>query len=68
MQICAPDQVRGRVSAAFQASDAIAAVAGALAGPAVVALVNLSSAVVVLSAAVMVAAVAASILLPPARA
>jgi predicted MFS family arabinose efflux permease len=64
LQLCTPDRVRGRVSAAFQASDAVAAVAGALAAPALVALADLGRAVLVLSVAVLVAAAVAAILLP----
>lgn len=64
LQISTPNQVRGRVSAAFQTSDAIAAVAGALAAPAVVALADLSRGVVAFSATVLVAAAAAAILIP----
>ena len=41
VQLATPDGARGRVSAAFQTSDAVAAAGGALAAPAVVALVGL---------------------------
>jgi predicted MFS family arabinose efflux permease len=64
LQISTPDQMRGRLSAAFHTSDAIAAVAGALAAPAAVALADLSRALVVLCVTVLVAAVTAAILLP----
>jgi predicted MFS family arabinose efflux permease len=64
LQTFTPDQIRGRVSAAFHTSDAIAAVAGALAAPAVVTLADLSRALVVLCVTVLVAAVTAAVLLP----
>jgi predicted MFS family arabinose efflux permease len=66
LQISTPDQVRGRVSAAFHTSDAVAAVAGALAAPAVVALTDLSRGVVILSTTVLLAAAMAAILIPTA--
>jgi predicted MFS family arabinose efflux permease len=64
LQLSCPDEVRGRVSAAFQTSDAIAAVAGALAAPTVVALAGLAGAMVALSVAVLVAAAVATVMLP----
>ncbi|MGN9907575.1 MFS transporter [Phytohabitans sp. LJ34] len=66
LQTSTPDQVRGRVSAAFHTSDALAAVGGALAAPAVVALVDLSMGLIIFSLTVLIAALMAAILLPTA--
>ncbi|MEV6847596.1 MFS transporter [Actinoplanes sp. NPDC051411] len=56
LQVGAPDALRGRVAAAFRTSDALAAVAGALAAPLLVAAAGLEAALVVLAGAVPVAA------------
>ena len=64
LQLSTPDSVRGRVSAAFHTSDAIAAVAGALAAPALVALAGLAYGLLLLSAAVLAAAALAALTLP----
>jgi MFS family permease len=56
LQVAAPDALRGRVAAAFRTSDALAAVAGALAAPLLVAVAGLGAALVVLAGAVPVAA------------
>jgi predicted MFS family arabinose efflux permease len=64
LQLSTPDGVRGRVSAAFHSSDAIAAVAGALAAPAAVSLGGLSGGLVILSAAVLAAALLVALMLP----
>jgi hypothetical protein len=56
LQVAAPGALRGRVSGAFRTSDALAAVAGALAAPLLVAGAGLEGALVVLAAAVPVAA------------
>lgn len=66
LQVSTPDGMRGRVSAAFHTSDAIAAVAGALAAPAIVALAGLGGALVILSATVLAAAALVAIMLPAA--
>jgi predicted MFS family arabinose efflux permease len=65
LQTSSPDGMRGRVSAAFQTSDAIAAVCGALAAPVVLAVAGLAGALVILSASVLAAAATAAALLPP---
>ena len=64
LQVSTPDDVRGRVFAAFHTSDAIAAVGGALLATALIALAGLGAAVVILSATVLIAACLAAILLP----
>ena len=64
LQVSTPDQVRGRVSAAFHTSDAIAAVGGALLAPVLIALAGLGPGLVILSAAVLIAAGLAAITLP----
>jgi hypothetical protein len=56
LQIETPDALRGRVSAAFRTSDALAASAGALAAPALVAVAGLGGALLLFAAAVLVAA------------
>jgi predicted MFS family arabinose efflux permease len=66
LQTSTPDAVLGRVSAAFYTSDCVAAVAGALIAPAIVALTGLAAALDALSAAVLVTAVMALIVLPAA--
>jgi MFS family permease len=66
VQASTPDSVLGRVSAAFHTSDAVAAVTGALAAPAVVALAGLGTALRLLSAAVLGAAMIAWVALPTA--
>lgn len=64
VQTAAPPSARGRVSSAFLTSDSVAAVAGALAAPAVVAVAGLPAALVILSSVVLLAAATAAILLP----
>ena len=59
-----PDAVLGRVSAVFYTSDCVAAVAGALVAPAVVALTGLAAALDSLSILVLVTAATAGVLLP----
>jgi MFS family permease len=66
LQTSTPDAVLGRVSAAFYTSDSIAAVTGALIGPAVVALTSLGTALNAFSAAVLIAAAMAAAVLPTA--
>jgi predicted MFS family arabinose efflux permease len=56
LQVEAPDGLRGRVSAAFRTSDALAAIAGALTAPALVALAGLGGALIGLASTVLVAA------------
>lgn len=63
-QASTPDAVLGRVSAAFYASDCVAAVAGALIAPVIVALTGLAAALHSLSTMVLLTAVMAVILLP----
>jgi hypothetical protein len=63
LQTSTPDAALGRVTAAFYASDAVAAVAGALIAPALVALTGLGAALDAFSAAVLVTAALAVILL-----
>jgi predicted MFS family arabinose efflux permease len=63
LQTSTPDAALGRVSAAFYTSDAVAAVAGALIAPALVALTGLGAALDAFSAAVLVTAALAVILL-----
>jgi MFS family permease len=63
-QASTPDAVLGRVSAAFYTSDGVAAVAGALIAPAIVALTGLAAALDILSAMVLLTAVMAIILVP----
>jgi MFS family permease len=57
LQVATPDALRGRVVAAFRTSDALAAVVGALAGPALVAAAGLEPAMLAFAAVVPVAAV-----------
>jgi len=64
VQAATPDPVLGRVGSAFFTSDAIAAVAGALIAPAVVALTSLAAALDVVSMAVLATAAWACVLLP----
>lgn len=66
LQVAAPDAVRGRVVAAFRTSDALAAVAGAVAGPALAAVAGLEPAMVVFAGAVPAAAVLLRVLHPAA--
>jgi MFS family permease len=68
LQTSSPDAVLGRVSAAFYTSDCVAAVAGALAAPAIVALIGLAAAVDLLSVMVLATAGMAVLLLPGAGA
>ncbi|MFI6071634.1 MFS transporter [Actinoplanes sp. NPDC051343] len=56
LQVEAPDALRGRVSAAFRTSDALAAIAGAVTAPALVALAGLGGALIGLASTVLVAA------------
>jgi len=65
-QVATPDGARGRVTAAFQASDAVAAVAGALAAPAILAAAGLPATLLIFSTAVLACAPATALLLPPA--
>jgi len=65
-QTSTPDAVLGRVSAAFFTSDCVAAVAGALVAPVIVALTGLAAALDSLSIMVLVTATIAVILLPSA--
>jgi hypothetical protein len=55
LQVATPDPLRGRVTAAFRTSDALAAVVGALAAPALVTLAGLEPALVTFAAVVPVA-------------
>ncbi|GLH96613.1 MFS transporter [Phytohabitans aurantiacus] len=64
LQVSTPDAVLGRVSAAFYTSDSVAAVTGAVAGPAVVALIGLGAALNAFSAAVLATAVLAFAVVP----
>lgn len=64
VQASTPDEVLGRVSAAFHAGDSAAAVAGALLAPAVVALAGLGPALLAFSAAVLATAAVAAVALP----
>jgi predicted MFS family arabinose efflux permease len=66
LQTATPDPALGRVSAAFYASDSVAAVAGALIGPTVAALTGLDTALDAFSASVLVAAAMAVVVLPAA--
>ena len=66
LQTTTPDAVLGRVSATFYTSDSVAAVAGALVAPAVVALTGLGPTLIALSAAVLGTAAMAVVLLPTA--
>ncbi|GAA1581577.1 MFS transporter [Actinoplanes couchii] len=59
VQSSAPPEALGRVSAVFMTSDAVAAVAGALAAPMAVAVAGLPAALIMLSGAVLLAAVSA---------
>ncbi|MEU7875915.1 MFS transporter [Dactylosporangium sp. NPDC049140] len=64
VQTGSEDAVRGRAAAAFYTSDCVAAVAGALLGPAIAALTGLVVALPLLSAVVLATAGLAVILLP----
>ena len=64
VQAATPDHVLGRVGSAFFTSDAVAAVAGALIAPAVVALTNLAATLDVVSMTVLATAAWAFVLLP----
>jgi predicted MFS family arabinose efflux permease len=64
MQTATPAEALGRVASAFAASDAFATLAGAVLGPALVALAGLAVAVNAFSAAVVLAAIAAAALIP----
>jgi len=64
MQTATPDRARGRVAAAFFASDATATLAGAVAAPVAVAHLALGTALNAFSGAVLIAAVAAAVLIP----
>ena len=66
-QTAAPPEARGRVSAAFVTSDAVAAVTGALAAPLVVAATGLPAALIILSTLVLAAAAIAAVALPAGR-
>ncbi|WP_027342270.1 MFS transporter [Hamadaea tsunoensis] len=66
MQTATPDGLRGRVAAAFGASDALAAVAGAVLAPALVAGFGLGGAQRVLSAAILGVAALTALLRPDA--
>jgi MFS family permease len=65
MQAVTPDGILGRVGAAFYASDAAAAVAGALLGPALNATTSLGAALNILSVAVLATAPVAAGMLRP---
>jgi len=62
VQSSTPDAVLGRTAAAFSTSDCVAAVAGALLGPAVAAFTGLGVALDVLSALILLAAVLMAVL------
>jgi MFS family permease len=64
VQAAAPDAVLGRVCAAFGASDAAAAIAGALLAPALTAAAGLPATLEILGPALVAVAAAAMILLP----
>lgn len=64
VQVITPSSLLGRVSAAFFAADASAAVAGGLLGPAAALVVGLDRAVVAFSGAVLLAAAMAALTLP----
>ncbi|GIF78225.1 MFS transporter [Asanoa siamensis] len=64
LQVSTPDAVLGRVLAAFHLSDALAAVAGAVLAPVVLAALGLGRALVVCSVVVIGAGVLAVVLLP----
>jgi len=66
VQTSTPNPVLGRVSAAFYTSDSVAAVAGALIGPAVMALIGLDAALDAFCLAVLVVAAVAVVVLPAA--
>jgi predicted MFS family arabinose efflux permease len=68
LQTSTPDAVLGRVSAAFHTSDSVAAVAGALIGPAVTALSGLGTALNAFSTAVVAVAAITIVVLPAADA
>ncbi|GAA4712270.1 MFS transporter [Phytohabitans rumicis] len=61
VQTSTPDTALGRVCAAFYTSDAVAAVTGALAAPAVASLTGLDTALRAFSAAILVAAAMATV-------
>jgi MFS family permease len=63
LQTAAPDSLRGRVTAAFRTSDALAAIGGALAAPLLVALAGLGPALAAFAGAVPVAALLTFVLL-----
>ena len=65
LQVSTPDAVLGRVAAAFHLSDALAAVAGALLAPVLLAAVGLAPALVALSVSVVAVAALAAVILPP---
>ncbi|MEV6970971.1 MFS transporter [Hamadaea sp. NPDC051192] len=64
LQAATPDAVRGRVLAAFYATDSLAALTGALLGPLVVTWTGLSGALTIFSATVLLTALLAAIALP----
>jgi MFS family permease len=64
LQLSTPDAVLGRVGAVFYASDALAAVAGAVIGPGIAAAAGLSGGLNILSATVLVVAAASAALTP----
>ncbi len=63
LQTATPDGLRGRVVAAFRTSDAFAAIAGALAAPALVTAAGLEPALVAFAAVVPVAGLLTAVLL-----
>ncbi|MEV0720934.1 MFS transporter, partial [Asanoa sp. NPDC050611] len=63
LQVSTPDAVLGRVASAFHLSDALAAVAGAVVGPGLLALAGLRPALITLSLAVVAAGLLAAALL-----
>ncbi|NUR70730.1 MAG: MFS transporter [Hamadaea sp.] len=66
LQSATPDGVRGRVLAAFYATDSLATLAGALLGPALSGWIGLFGALLLASATVLVAAIVARLTLPAA--
>jgi hypothetical protein len=65
LQVATPGELRGRVTAAFRTSDAFAAIAGALAAPALVTLAGLGPALVAFAAVVPAAGLLTAVLLLP---
>lgn len=64
IQVSTPDGMRGRVSAAFHASDSVAVLIGALLTPALTALAGLGRGLLILSVTVLIAAATAAITVP----